>query len=83
MAENGAVLIAENGNVYSSPGIKGKQLNSTGAGDSMIAGFIAGYIRTDDFDYALKLGNACGSATAFSEGIATKDKIEEIIKNQM
>lgn len=57
----------------------GKVVNSVGAGDSMVAGFIAGYTQTGNYGYSLRLGSAAGSATAFSEGLATKDKIFELI----
>lgn len=78
MAEDGALLVDEKGEVHTINAPKGQLVNSIGAGDSMVAGFTAGYISTGDYDYALKLGTACGSATAFSVGLATKSKIEEI-----
>ncbi|MGL4374161.1 MAG: PfkB family carbohydrate kinase, partial [Turicibacter sp.] len=53
--------------------------NSVGAGDSMVAGFIAGYLKNKDFKEALKLGAASGSATAFSSDVATSDYIHELI----
>ena len=59
---------------------KGKVVNSVGAGDSMVAGFVAGYLRTGDYRYALRLGTACGSATAFSVGLATKADIEKLLR---
>ena len=46
----------------------------------MVAGFVAGYLRTGDYRYALRLGTACGSATAFSVGLATKEKINELLE---
>ena len=55
-------------------------VNSVGAGDSMVAGFVAGYLRTGDYRYALHLGTACGSATAFSVGLATKADIEKLLR---
>ena len=55
-------------------------MNSVGAGDSMVAGFVAGYLKTGRYDDALRLGTACGSATAFSLGLATKEKIDELMK---
>lgn len=78
--KDGAVLVTENGKVYSVGNIDGKPKNTTGAGDSMVAGFIAGYILTKDYEYALKLGSACGNATALSDGLATKDLVEKFIK---
>ena len=79
-AEEGAVLIDENNDVHVIEAPKGKVLNSVGAGDSMLAGFIAGYTSTSDYNYALKLGTASGSATAFSEGLAEKTLIDELLK---
>ncbi len=57
----------------------GKVVNSVGAGDSMVAGFIAGYICRNDYGYALKLGTASGGATAFSEGLGTKEEIDRLM----
>ena len=75
MAENGAILVDETGTVHKIVPPSGKAVNSVGAGDSMVAGFIAGYLETGDYAYALKLGTAAGSATAFSAGLATKYEI--------
>ena len=75
LAENGAILVDENGNVKKSKNAEGTLVNSVGCGDSMVAGFISGYIKTNDYSYALKLGTACANATAYSEGLATKEKI--------
>ena len=58
---------------------KGKVVNSVGAGDSMVAGFVAGWQQTRSYAVALRLGTACGSATAFSLGLATKEKIDELL----
>ena len=79
MAGDGALLLDENGAVHRIGCPKGKVVNSVGAGDSMVAGFVAGYLRTGDYRYALRLGTACGSATAFSVGLATKEKIEKLL----
>ena len=79
MAGDGALLLDENGAVHRIGCPKGKVVNSVGAGDSMVAGFVAGYLRTGDYRYALRLGTACGSATAFSVGLATKEKINELL----
>ena len=78
MAGDGAILINENNEILKSKAPKGEVKNSVGAGDSMVAGFIAGYIKNNDYKEALKLGIATGSASAFSEDLATKEKIEEI-----
>ncbi len=78
-AEKGALLIDENGGVSKIGAVTGELINSVGSGDSMVAGFIAGYIKTGSFEYALKLGNACGAATAFSPLLADKNKINELL----
>lgn len=80
MGGNGAVLLDETGKQHYMPAYKGKAVNTVGAGDSMIAGFIAGYEKTGDYEYALKLGTASGSATAFSEGLADINKINQLLK---
>ncbi len=80
LGKEGAVLFAENGKTYHSGTVKEKAINTVGSGDSMVAGFIAGYDQTGDYGYALKLGTACGNATAFLPGLATREKIEEILK---
>lgn len=76
---DGAMLIDEFGVKHRSGVIKEKVLNTVGSGDSMVAGFIAGYEQTNDYSYALTLGTACGNATAFSKGLATKEKIDEVL----
>lgn len=78
MAKDGAMLTDENGNVHKIGNAKGKLINSVGCGDSMVAGFTAGYIKTADYSYALRLGSACGNATAFSEKLATREEIERV-----
>lgn len=79
MAGDGALLLTESGEVHRIGVPKGKVVNSVGAGDSMVAGFVAGWMQTRDYAYALRLGTACGSATAFSLGLATKEKIEMLL----
>ena len=79
MAGDGAILIKENGKVITSNVPKGKVKNSVGAGDSMVAGFIAGYLEANDIERGFKLGVATGSASAFSEGLATKDYVYELL----
>lgn len=77
---DGALLVDEFGEVHKEGVIKGyKVLNTVGSGDSMVAGFVAGCIDKNDYAYALKLGSACGNATAFLNGLATKEKIEELL----
>ena len=75
MAGEGAEFVGENGEVFEREAPKGKLVNSTGAGDSMVAGFLAGYMEKQDFMYALKMGLSAGSASAFSENLATKEEI--------
>lgn len=78
LGADGAVLLAEDGKIYERKAPDGKVINSVGAGDSMVAGFIAGYIKDGSYDEALKLGIAAGSACAFLDGLATKEEIMEI-----
>ena len=80
LAGDGAFLAAENNECYNIKAVKGKTINSVGAGDSMVAGFLAGLYESSDYQYALKLGAAAGTATAFSEGLATKEKIYKVLK---
>ena len=75
LAGDGAVLIDEYVTVHIQRACIGKIKNSVGAGDSMVAGFIAGYFIKKEYAYALKLGTAAGGATAFSDGLAEKEKI--------
>ncbi len=79
MAGDGAILVDEQGEVHRIGCPKGKVVNSVGAGDSMVAGFVAGYLQSGSYEQALRLGTACGSATAFSLGLATKEKIHELL----
>ena len=79
MAGDGALLLDETGAVHRIGTPKGKVVNSVGAGDSMVAGFVAGWQQTRSYAVALRLGTACGSATAFSLGLATKEKIDELL----
>lgn len=79
MAEKGAVLLDENGVLHKCGVCSGTVRNSVGAGDSMVAGFVAGAVN-DDYDYALKLGTACGGATVFSDGLAKRPLIDELMK---
>ena len=79
MAGDGAILIDSNGGVTTSNVPKGVVKNSVGAGDSMVAGFIAGYLNSEKIEDGFKLGVATGSASAFSEGLATKDYVYELL----
>ena len=76
MAGDGAMLITETGEKYRVGVPKGKVKNSVGAGDSMVAGFIAGYLKNNSYEEALKMGTAAGSATAFSDDLATGEAIK-------
>lgn len=75
--KEGATLVTEDGEVHTIGIIPGKPLNSVGCGDSMVAGFVAGYLNKRDYAYALKLGSACSNATAFSYGLADKAGIDD------
>ncbi len=79
MAGDGALLLDENGKIHTCGVCKGTVKNSVGAGDSMVAGFIAGS-ENGDYEYALKLGTACGGATAFSDGLAVKEDIFRLLE---
>ena len=81
MAGAGAVLAAEDGSTYESPAPDGTVINSVGAGDSMVAGFLYGLLTTESFEQAFYTGLACGSASAFSEQLATKDAVDAILKH--
>lgn len=77
---DGAMLIDEFGEKHKQGVQKEKVVNTVGSGDSMVAGFIAGYEKEHSYPYALKLGSACGNATAFLSGLATREKINELLK---
>ena len=76
----GAMLIDEFGKKHKAGVLKEKVINTVGSGDSMVAGFVAGYEMQKDYEYALKLGSVCGNATAFLSGLATKEKINELLE---
>ena len=79
----GAVLVAEDGSVYQAEAPEGKLINSVGAGDSMVAGFLAGYLEHGTYDKAFQMGVCTGSASAFSEELATKAEVLDLLeKNQ-
>ena len=78
MGGKGAALVAENGEVYTSDAVKGRLVNAVGAGDSMVAGFLTGWLEQHDYAHAFRMALAAGSASAFSELLATKDEIMEI-----
>lgn len=78
MAGEGAVLIDANEDVYMAPAPKGTLVNGVGAGDSMVAGFMAGWMEKQDYEHAFCMGVSAGSASAFSEHLATKAEIEAV-----
>lgn len=78
LAGEGAVLVAEDGSVHEAPAPVGTLINGVGAGDSMAAGFVAGWLEKKDYGHAFALGLAAGSATAFSEGLADAEKIRAV-----
>ncbi|MCD7839079.1 MAG: 1-phosphofructokinase [Erysipelotrichaceae bacterium] len=78
---DGAMLIDEYKHVYHCRAAKGKLINSVGSGDSMVAGFLAGYLKNNDYKDAIRLGSACGGATAFSFDLAEKSLIDEVYEN--
>ena len=83
MAGDGAVLVAEDGSVYQAEAPKGELINSVGAGDSMVAGFLAGYLEHGTYEKAFQMGVCTGSASAFSEELATKAEVLDLLeKNQ-
>lgn len=77
-AKDGATLIDEQKNVTTFENVEGELVNSVGCGDSMVGGFLAGWIEKGNYSYALKLGAACGNATAFSQELATADEIKAV-----
>lgn len=78
MAGEGAVLVDEMGNVYELSAPKGTLVNAVGAGDSMVAGFLAGWIERKEYAHAFKMGVAAGSASAFSEYLATAEEVQNV-----
>ena len=81
MASEGAVFIDENGKTYEQSAPMGEVKNSVGAGDSMLAGFLAAYLETFDYEKAFHMGIAAGSASAFSEYLAERSEILEVFHN--
>lgn len=80
MAGDGAILVAEDGSVQESPAPEGTLINSVGAGDSMVAGFITGYLKSRSYEEAFHMGIAAGSASAFSERLATQAEVDGILE---
>ena len=80
MAGDGAILLTSTGEIFQCPAPKGRLVNSVGAGDSMVAGFITGYAETHSFEQAFHMGVATGSASAFSENLAARPEVEALLK---
>lgn len=80
MGGEGAVLIAENGEAYEQQAVHGKLVNAVGAGDSMVAGFLAGWIEQKNYAHAFRMGLSAGSATAFSEFLAEREEVEAVYR---
>lgn len=80
MGGQGAVLLSEDGQFEQSEAPAGVLINSVGAGDSMVAGFLAGYLESGDYHRAFMMGVCCGSASAFSEELASRAEVEELLK---
>lgn len=80
MGKDGALLVSEDNQVLISSVAKGEVVNSVGAGDSMVAGFISGYLKSQNYEDALRLGAASGGATAFSSDLATREFIDKLVK---
>lgn len=78
MGGQGAVLVTEQGDVYQAEAPTGELKNSVGAGDSMVAGFLAGWLTKKDYEHAFRMGVSTGSASAFSENLATKEEVEAV-----
>ena len=79
LGSGGSLLLDQNGKVHRMPAAFGTTVNTVGAGDSMIAGFLTGYLSEQDFSYALRLATACGGATAFSAGLADAKTVSQVL----
>ena len=79
MAEKGAVLAAENGDDFRITAPKGKVICNVGAGDALLAGFLSGFDSTHDYRTALRYGIAAGTATAFTDGLCTKEMFDKVL----
>lgn len=80
MAGDGSLLVTEDGTAYRMGAARGVVKNSVGAGDSMVAGFLAGYLDRKDYRHALRMGTAAGGATAFSDGLGTGEEIMRLYR---
>lgn len=80
MAGRGALFLADDGRMFEAPAPKGVLVNSVGAGDAMVAGFVAGWLEKGDYEHAFRMGVAAGSASAFSEDFAGRKEIDEVFR---
>ena len=80
MSGKGAVLLDEEGGIHMLPAPKGTLVNAVGAGDSMVAGFLAGWEEEHSYEHAFRMGLAAGSASAFSNYLATRDEVAEVLR---
>jgi 1-phosphofructokinase len=78
MSGMGAVLLDENGGVHALPAPSGRLVNAVGAGDSMVAGFLTGWEEKGDYEHAFRMGIAAGSASAFSDLLATREEVMDV-----
>mgnify|MGYP000036117450 CR=1 FL=1 len=83
MAGEGAVFVGSDGSVFTSEAPHGVVKNSVGAGDSMVAGFLAGYLAKGDYAEAFKMGLCTGSASAFSDQLATREEVEQVRRSHI
>lgn len=81
MSGQGAVLVDAEGKVHESPAPEGKLVNAVGAGDSMVAGFLAGWLASKEYHHAFLMGLSAGSASAFSENLATGEEVERVYRS--
>lgn len=81
LAGEGAVLLDETGKIYDKQAIQGTIVNSVGAGDSMVAGFLAGFLERGEYEYAMRVGMSAGSASAFSSELATQAQVNELMED--
>lgn len=79
--KDGGILVAEDGGIYQSPAPEGKPVNAVGAGDSMVAGFLYGYLTTGSYQQAFHMGLCAGSATAFHTWLATGEEIRQVAQS--
>jgi 1-phosphofructokinase len=80
MGETGAVLVDRYGCVYRTPAPQGEVISTVGAGDAMLAGFVAAMVDTGDYSLAIRQSVACGSASAFSDGVVKKSLVTSLMK---